>query len=129
MIINQWNRILLYDWPQNLRDRRTEIVFFWYEIYYFQNNEGEYPLRTLAKFALNVLITPPSNAESERLWSKTNLEMTPLRNKLDITTLDALLLTSYCVRLSGKCITFEPTEAMFRLMRNINHLNEINAEI
>ena len=127
-IINQWNNMLMYEWPNNLRDPDVAIDYFWYEVYYFRNNAGQYPLRTLAKFALYVLTTPPSNAEPERVWSKVNLEMTRLRNKLDITTLDALLLTSYCVRLAGRCINFEPTENMFRLMRNINHLNNNNNE-
>ena len=76
VIFNQWNNILQFECPQNLRD------YFWYEVYYFRNNVGEIPLRAVAQFALHVLKTAPSNVECQEVWSKTNLEMTRLRNKL-----------------------------------------------
>ena len=117
-IINEWNEITLYDFPDYLT-QNPEISAFWFEIYFFQNETHEFPLRNLAHFILNILVVPHSNVEPERVWSKVKLEKTPLRNKLHLDTVNALLLSSQCIKQTGDCRNFEPTELMFELISNL----------
>jgi len=61
----------------------------------------------------------------ERIWSKLKLEKTPIRNKLRIDTVNALLLTSQCIKQTGDCRNFEPTQGMLDLFNNID-INGVN---
>ena len=73
-IINEWNELVLFDdFPDYLRDN-IEISTFWFEMYYYRNEAGEFVFRNLAHFVLHILIIPHSNVEPERIWSKVKLE-------------------------------------------------------
>ena len=54
LILNQWNSLIRFNLPNDVRDRDIKIDTFWFLLYYLRNDAGEYPFRDLAKFALNV---------------------------------------------------------------------------
>ena len=71
-----------------------------------------------------IIIKCPSNVEPERVWSKLKLEKTSIRNKLHLDTVNALLLTSQCIKQSGDCRNFEPSHVMIDLLNNVNNIVE-----
>ena len=80
---------------------------------------GENSLRALSIFILNILTIPHSNVEPERIWSKVKLTKTPIRNKLYLSTMNALVQTSYCITSSGDCTNFQPSPLMINLMEHL----------
>ncbi|CAG5019637.1 unnamed protein product [Parnassius apollo] len=73
----------------------------------------------LASFALAVLAMPHANADCERVFSKTNLIKTDLRNRLITDTVNGTLLASESAKgpnRKGNCVNFEPSKEMYARM-------------
>ena len=66
-IINQWNTIVFPDLPQELRNPDIGICDFWFEVYYYEDDNGDFLLRSLIKFFLGISSIPHSNVETERV--------------------------------------------------------------
>lgn len=124
---NQWALLPFTDFPERLRNVEIEASLFWFEIYFFRNDADEFPFQNLAKFFLEISLTPHSNAEPERVWSKLKLTKTRIRNKLHLSTVNGLLLAGDCIKKTGGCAQFQPTERMLELFRNFNN-NELVAQ-
>ena len=73
---------------------------------------GNQKFADLGNFALDMLVLTHSSADYERVFSKTNIIKTPLRNKLHSTTLRATMLSAQCVK---NCIQFELSEEMIAI--------------
>ena len=118
-LIDEWNLIIFHDFEDNAINANVEINQFWFNLYFYPNEAGEFPFRNLANSFLPICIVPHSNAEPERVWSKLKLEKTPLRNKLSVDTINGLLLASDHIKQTGDCRNFEPTEIMLQLINNV----------
>ncbi len=77
----------------------------------YENEIGERPYATLAKFALEVLSISISNADCKRKFSKINDIKTKKRNKL-IKSINGTLHADALVRTGGRCCKdFKPTKS------------------
>lgn len=80
--------------------------------------DGEYPFKNVSEFILNVLSLPHSSVDCKRVFSKVNLIKSKIRNKLNIETLNGLLLASQQMKDMTSCVKFEPTLNMMKCMTN-----------
>lgn len=64
----------------------------WFEIYNYTNSKGENTYREIAEFAFTILSLPLSNASVERVFSFLNIIKSKLRNRLYISTVDAIIM-------------------------------------
>lgn len=126
-VYDEWQDIIVYELPEELKDEDIDIDKFWSSLLHFQSHNGNFPFKNICKFAINVLLTPHSNAEPERIFSKVNLTHTRTRNSLKTKTINGILLASQCVKYDGSnCKSFEPTENMYKLMGNLRIVNNLN---
>ncbi|XP_011858405.1 PREDICTED: uncharacterized protein LOC105555964 [Vollenhovia emeryi] len=111
-IDDEWRQLPFFTLPGDINsDDNADI--FWSKILKIKNEEvGVFS--NLAKFVLDALVVPHSNAECERVFSKVNLCKTKVRNKLITDSIEGLLLTSQ--HLNKDCIKFEPTKNMLAKM-------------
>lgn len=70
----------------------------------------------LPQFALNLLSLPHSSASCERIFSKSNLLKTRLRNKLTTETVKGNIAASESVKENGCCFNYAPTKAVLSRM-------------
>lgn len=61
------------------------------------------PFADLCHFAISLLSLPHSNADIERVFSQMNLVKTKLRNRLAVTTLNAILYVRFGLKKAEKC--------------------------
>ena len=119
VIVDSWNSLIFIDdFGAHLTDPNVEIDAFYFGLYDYTNAVGEHPLRQWITFVLNILTIPHSNVEPERVWSKVNLTKTPIRNKLYLSTVNALVQASYCIK-NTDCTNFQPSQLMLDCMRNL----------
>lgn len=117
MLIDEWNG-LLHNQLEILPGTRTE--FFWFIAYDLDDGDGRFPYRGLAGFALNVLSTPHSNAQPERIWSIEKIINTKHRNRLSIESVRAIILIKEMLLLHGcskRVHLFVPSEEMIMRVR------------
>ncbi|KNC20769.1 hypothetical protein FF38_00083 [Lucilia cuprina] len=69
----------------------------------FNDSAGNNPFKDLAKFAIEMLSLPWSNADVERVFSQLNVVKTKLRNRLITDTVNAVLHVRYGLKLNNKC--------------------------
>lgn len=74
--------------------------------------------KTLAKFALDVLCLPHSNADCERIFSQVNNMKTKMRNKLMTSTVNKTLLARQLIQNQGNCTKFKVSRDMCDKMRS-----------
>lgn len=104
-IDDEWRRLSNYELYFDNDD------IFWRKLL---NYNGEDQYKNLSKFVLDVLCLPHSNADCKRIFSKVNLIKTKTRNKLIISSINGLLLSSQQV--GADCTKYEPTsEDQFRV--------------
>lgn len=101
-IDDQWKRLPIAKarYPEQLQDTK-EPDEFWAML--LKNDH----FSELASFALAVLSLPHANADCERVFSKTNLIKTDLRNRLITETVDGTLLAAESAKgpdRKGNCI-------------------------
>lgn len=110
-IINQeWRSLLLIHFPENFVE--GEIDVFWNRLLKCVDKNNHFLFKNLPEFAMTTLLIPNSNASTERIWSKQNLEKIKMRNKLSFESLRALLLASSYVVLKGGLLNFEIIKEM-----------------
>lgn len=85
-IINEYHNIYFVKWA-NISN--TEL--FWAEVNAFKEAGGRNTFGELAKFALELLALPWSNADVERTFSQLNLVKTKIRNRMQVSTTNAIL--------------------------------------
>lgn len=74
--------------------------------------------KILAKFALDVLCIPHSNADCERIFSQVNNMKTKARNKLITSTVNKTLLARQLIKNQGNCTKFKVSRDMCDKMRS-----------
>uniref|UniRef100_A0ABD2X1F4 USP domain-containing protein n=1 Tax=Trichogramma kaykai TaxID=54128 RepID=A0ABD2X1F4_9HYME len=91
-IREQWGLLMKKNFPSEVTEEK-KVDIFWSKILNY-SKENNNCFVELCDFALSVLLLPNSNASSERVWSKLNLEKTALRNRLHFETVQAILFSA-----------------------------------
>lgn len=81
-IHSEWRNLNTTTLSKQLFEKDVEIIDFYSILSGITDNEGNYLFRQFASFALEVMSLPTSNADAERLFSKSNLLKTDKRNRL-----------------------------------------------
>ncbi|XP_011874971.1 PREDICTED: uncharacterized protein LOC105565955 [Vollenhovia emeryi] len=105
----QWLKISFVEW------KNTEMtVPFWVEVLQYKDAAGENPFVDLVNFAIKCLVLPWSNGEIERALSQMKIVKSPHRNRLDDSTLVAILIIRAGFRsLNLCCSTYQfPTSVL-----------------
>lgn len=85
-IITQYHNINFVKWT-NI----SSTTLFWTEVNAYRDAGGNNPFEELAKFALELLSLPWSNADVERTFSQLNLVKSKIRNRMQVSTVNAIL--------------------------------------
>lgn len=102
-IDNQWRNLTVVKWHET-----SSTVKFWIEVYSYKDASGINPYFDLCELAISVLSLPHSNAEVERLFSQMNIVKSKLRNRLNISSVNAVLaVRSGLRRLEKTCNTYD----------------------
>lgn len=97
-LISQWRNIVHLRWEST-----ASTVAFWNEVMMYKDAAGNNPFKELTEFVISILSLPHSNAEIERVFSQMNVVKTKLRNRLSVTTLNAILYIRFGLKKEGKC--------------------------
>lgn len=108
---DEWRFLSLYNLPTEINSR-LDVDHFWGKLLKLENENGKRLFRNIARFVLNILSIPHSNADCERTFSKVNNIKTESRNCLANETTTAILLAKQHVKEVGGCCAFEPTKSM-----------------
>lgn len=101
----QWQTLSNVTW-QNIVSKDS--LKFWFEVYEYTNANGEKTYQELAMFAFTVLSLPLSNASVERVFSFLNIIKSKLRNRLLISTVDAIIMIRTGLWVKGKnCYNYQ----------------------
>jgi len=111
-ISSEWRSISTHDYL--LKQKEKTVEEFWSIVFQLKDSLGNYLFPNLSTFIQGLLALPHSSAAAERQFSNLNLIKTKNRNKLDISTCDALLHTKSLVG-SSACYNFEPSEHLLSL--------------
>lgn len=115
LLDNEWRNLdatnLAYILPN------CNIVDFYNKIGEITDEEGNFMFKHLCKFIMQILSLPTSNADAERLFSKLTLMKTKTRNRLQLPSINALILVSETVKAQGSCIDFMPTQTMLNIIK------------
>ena len=100
--------------------RNTKIVTestssceFWVKVHDLKRGDGMPKFFLLSKFALNLLSSPHSSANAERIFSQVNLNKTKSRNRMDTATLEGLLHTKQLIG-DKRCFDFHITQDLLK---------------
>lgn len=95
----------------------SSTVKFWIEVYSYKDASGINPYLDVCELAISVLSLPHSNAEVERLFSQMNIIKSKLRNRLNISSVNAILAVKSGLRRLGKtCNTYDlPKETIKKI--------------
>lgn len=77
--------------------------------------DGEFKFKNVASFVLKILSLPHSSVDCERVFSKVNLIKTKVRYRLQVESLNGLLLSSEHMKCTS-CVNFIPSKVMLNSM-------------
>lgn len=125
-IINEYHNINLVKWT-NI----SSTVLFWAEVNIYRDAGGNNPFGNLAKFALELLSLPWSNADVERTFSQLNLVKSKIRNRMQVSTINAILNIRYGLSRHNKCCyNYEIQNSYIRLIgTNATYVNSDNNNV
>lgn len=108
----QWKKLHHTKWTET-----ANTLHFWTEVANYRDSSGENPYKELSEVALSALSLPHSNADVERSFSHMNLIKTKLRNRMNLSTLSAIMSVRYGLKRNGKCCaTYElPDEVVKKI--------------
>ncbi|KAK4313269.1 hypothetical protein Pmani_015385 [Petrolisthes manimaculis] len=106
----QWRKLHTIQWIQT-----SDTIGLWAEIVSYRDETGENPFKELSDLAITILSLPHSNADVERVFSQMGIVKSKLRNRLAITSLNAVLTIKYGLRRHGKsCHDYKLPESVLR---------------
>ncbi|XP_011859099.1 PREDICTED: uncharacterized protein LOC105556611, partial [Vollenhovia emeryi] len=119
-IINEYHNINFVKWI-NI----SNTTLFWAEVNAYRDAGGNNPFGNLAKFVLELLSLPWSNADVEQTFSHLNLVKSKIRNRMQISTLNAILNIRYGLSRHNKCChNYEIPNSYIRLIgTNVAYVN------
>lgn len=79
---------------QQFVDKANDLSEFWPKVFELKNGSGEYMYPNLKIFVGSILALPHSSACAERIFSKVTLIKSKLRNKLEVPTVNAIMLSA-----------------------------------
>lgn len=129
LIDDQWRFLAEYVFNEGEINENDDIDEFWAKLLKYKNKIDIPIFNNLARFVLNILTLPLSNAACERIFSKVNGIKTKSRNKLITNTINCCLLSSQYVNNNGECVNFVPTEDMISNMTTQNLYTKIQTTL
>lgn len=107
---SQWRNLSYVKWHDN-----QSTVSLWTEVGRYRDASDINPFQELYDLAISILSLPHSNAEVERLFSQLNIVKSKLRNRLNTTSVSALLTVRCGLRRLEKCCySYELPESVVR---------------
>lgn len=104
-------------------------IKFWFEVYNYENSSRVNSYRELAMFVFTILALPLSNAEIERIFSSLSIVKSKLRNRLLISTVDAILTIKYGLFYADKCCFSYASELPDTVLRKIGQAEKYVSDI
>ncbi|KAL5237513.1 hypothetical protein ACI65C_004923 [Semiaphis heraclei] len=103
---------------------------FWVDVSKLKNCDREDSITDISEFALQILSLPLANACVERVFSIMNTVKTKARNRMQMSTLEAILrLRLHLCSRKICCKDFEPTELMIQKFNSSNDPKSSNQEL
>lgn len=109
LIDTEWRMLKVVDLDDTVKAIKY-VDDFWIYLYNWEC-DGIFKFKTVAGFVLKILSLPHSSVDCERIFSKVNLIKTKIRNRLQVESINGLLLSSEHVK-STSCVHFNPTKSM-----------------
>lgn len=106
--IDEWNNLHYVKW-----NNISSPEMFWNEVRIAKDSGDQPKFPRISKLALILLALPFSNASVERAFSIFNVVKNKLRNKMNISTVEAILRVRYS--LNNGCHNFIPSAKMINL--------------
>lgn len=99
---DQWREIPFYKFPEEINGLKYDAEKFYNYIMKIRDDSGHFKFQAIAKFSLEVLSLPTSNADVERLFSKLNRIKRKERNSLKNENVRALIhISEYAIKSNG----------------------------
>lgn len=117
-IKQQWNDVLQLANVEEFRLVSQDPVKFWLTVRNYRNDDNLQNYFGLGQFALNIMCIPHSNAECERIFSKLKLIKTSTRNRLNVKTIEVLLLACQYVADAGGAGQMQPSDELLEKMNS-----------
>lgn len=92
-----------FSWAKHVSKVMRDIDALMHAVGQLCSGGGDLMFANISEFAKNFLCLPHSSAEVERVFSAYNLIKTKLRNQLDITTCESVLLAKSLLKMTDKC--------------------------
>lgn len=91
----QWNWLLTLQYKDicssSIPIQAKDTSEFWVDVSKLKNSDGEKSFTDISEFALRILSLPLANASVERVFSIMNAVKTKARNRMQMSTLEAIL--------------------------------------
>jgi hypothetical protein len=132
---NQWRKIVPIDWKTEFVSNNfvapNNVLQFWPVVHNYIDGSGQQIFKELSSVVLKMLSLPISKAVVERVFSVMNNVKPKVRNKMKLTTLNAIIITRiYLYSRNICCNNFSPTVSMLNLFdSNIYNENTNNVDI
>lgn len=97
-IVTEWNLLRL---SETSLSPDLSIDMFWKNVSAIKNGLNEHCFENLVKFVFNLLSLPHSSAAAERKFSSLSLIKSKLRNKLEINTINSIMLCKELITNKG----------------------------
>lgn len=108
-IDTEWRLLKVVELDDSVKSIKN-VDDFWIYLYNWEC-DGYYKFKNVADFVLKILSLPHSSVDCERVFSKVNLIKTKVRNRLQVESLNGLLLSCEHIKCTT-CVNFNPTKAM-----------------
>ena len=106
---------------------RDNVATFWGNLGKIEDACGSLKFPIIGKLTKSLLSIPHSNADVERIFSHVNLIKVKQRNKLKVSTLDALLMVKQGSS-SNSCVHFNPTPEMCDSINTTMYLSDSDSD-
>lgn len=127
VIDTEWRKLKIIDLCDTIKTIKY-VDEFWTFLYNWEC-DGEFKFKNVASFVLKILSLPHSSVDCERVFSKVNLVKTKVRNRLQVESLNGLLLSSEHIK-GTTCVHFNPTKLMIDSMNiTMYHYEPTETEI
>lgn len=120
-IESEFRQLKLLNLHNLFPDKEIKLLSFWKKISEMKKGDSSLLFPTLTNFMKKILVLPHSSANVERVFSQVILNKTKVRNRLEKSSLEAILYTKDHLKLNNcNCFDFKVAPDLIELFnRNI----------